>query len=128
MKTKTTHTPGPWKVEIGVYDKDYYIHSENPRNGSLVAQCTTTGDVDGYHEAYANANLIAAAPELLNQLRIATEWLEELADLAHEAAQEDREVGLKADRTLLNALLDTLPKNAGLKTFKAAIAKAEGGK
>lgn len=75
--SKPKHTPGPWAVEskiVGnpsglegtqVVTKDYNY---------LVAQCPTD-PVNGMHvsvaKAEANARLIAAAPELLEALRIA---------------------------------------------------------
>jgi hypothetical protein len=47
------HTPGPWSLEAV---KDYLRHED-------------TGIDTGHPEALANARLIAAAPELMEELR-----------------------------------------------------------
>lgn len=48
------HTPGPWSIDQGV--NDYFIMASN-------------GRVCGYIERKADADLIAAAPEMLTALR-----------------------------------------------------------
>lgn len=56
----SAHTPGPWTGDKPVvYDN----------NGRMVADCRSTlmGDVDAEGD-YANARLIAAAPELVGAL------------------------------------------------------------
>lgn len=58
---KTKHTPGPWEAVIydGAFDQPL-IKSDH------VVICRVHGMEDRQHEA--NAKLIAAAPELLDQL------------------------------------------------------------
>ena len=84
------HTPGPWEV-TNVYPKrePYYIAEGK---GNAIA-CT----MGGSRQDQANANLIAAAPELLEALRLAE------ATLAANLSQSD-----------------ALPE------IRAALAKAEG--
>ena len=77
----STHTPGPW-VASPFGDCAYEIVNEV---GTAIAE------VDGAHEdsarIEANANLIAAAPELLAALRSARSWVAQYAELrGHEAA------------------------------------------
>lgn len=55
MKTQTKHTPGPWEVNIG-----YGINIQYKDKVTIRA----------LPETEANARLIAAAPELLAQLKI----------------------------------------------------------
>lgn len=69
------HTPGPW--EIGDASK-----GESPRMvycddslGSRVADCSTAGHGIPTAAEIANARLIAAAPEMLEALKLAQQWL-----------------------------------------------------
>lgn len=56
----TAHTPGPWKVVL----KDTpYDHPIMDGQGNIIARVSS-----GYPESSADANLIAAAPELLAAL------------------------------------------------------------
>ena len=55
------HTPGPWTVN---YKKFSEVRAEN---GALVAECKK---LTGLVNLQANARLVAAAPELLEALRI----------------------------------------------------------
>ena len=72
------HTPGPWKYvkSIGVYAGDKW---EIVSFGS----CST-------EEGHANAQLIAAAPELLAALEVAVEYFDrnEIDCIAHDDAKE----------------------------------------
>ncbi len=67
-ETKSTHTPGPW-----------VIHDEKMLDGRLVVSTEAVNDIitiigDIYNpDAEANARLIAAAPELLEAVRIILE-------------------------------------------------------
>jgi len=102
--TTPSHTPGPWKV-AGRYGK--YSDEITDANGQAIAWVFTrkadpqivTGVLDS-PEGQANASLIAAAPELL-------EALEQAADYLAEFFEEGRE-------------------HRVIKLADAAIAKAEG--
>lgn len=59
MKTKVTHTPGPWEAEP--YD-------QNPSVFAIKSSNDYENVVDAIHNE-ANAFLIAAAPELLEALQ-----------------------------------------------------------
>lgn len=72
----TQHTPGPWKIEGAFNGPDFTIRSTDnkviavvpfPHAGIVEAQNPT--------EATANADLIAAAPELLEALKEAQKLL-----------------------------------------------------
>lgn len=56
-----SHTPGPWSVQRQPRGVAFFIGSE----GEPIAQ----------HVTESNANLIAAAPDLLNALREFLDWL-----------------------------------------------------
>lgn len=62
----TQHTPGPWTRKRAIPDDDT-ISRLVFAGDDLIA---TVHDLDGAgHEAFANARLISAAPELLEALR-----------------------------------------------------------
>lgn len=64
---KTTHTPGPWA--IGTFNDIYAT-----RTDSRLA--TVIGAREGNQDALANAHLIAAAPQLLRELKSAIFYIE----------------------------------------------------
>ena len=59
---KTLYTPGPWKMEIYLNEKDTKLppHIIGLRDNHQVADCCGADEMD-----LANGQLIAAAPELL---------------------------------------------------------------
>lgn len=91
MNEKTKHTPGPWRYRLRGSGKGCDVLAGEGRQVEVVAY-----DVHG-RTAEADAALIAAAPDLLDALRLAEEWL----------------VSVGADGSPLTAV-------------RAAIAKAEG--
>jgi len=93
MTIMKTHTPGPWQlVQDQITDGDL----------RQVAECYYREDmVDG--EAEANMALIAAAPDLLAELKGAVEWMEQYENETMDAWTRER-----------------------LTHSRAAIAKAEG--
>jgi hypothetical protein len=66
MKREKKFTPGPWVAEIDI-DKDNRVTSENIDDGSATV-CFMNGHWVRDTREIANANLIAAAPELLKEL------------------------------------------------------------
>lgn len=118
MKNKIEHTPGPWWAEIpkeGFYQgwglifskgkakKDRTEYRPAPIVTYLMPCC-------GNMEDAANAQLIAAAPELLAAL-------DKAADLLYASADKDREPG-SYGRDCYDAM----------EAARAAIAKAKGEK
>jgi len=86
MSEKHTHTQGPWAIEdctpgestglrFTIYSKDNYI-------------ARTT---DGWKEAQANARLIAAAPELLEQCKLFEKCLTYLINSGDSGADLERD-------------------------------------
>ena len=68
---KTQHTPGPWTHKATAsLGPQYAVYGESDRTGRDVAVVYNNGN-----EAEANARLIAAAPELLEALEKAADWL-----------------------------------------------------
>lgn len=78
------HTPGPWKLAEAVkgrYTKTNLRRIRSEREGTEHgAVCEVYGIKDGT-EANANARLIAAAPEMLEALRVAEESVGDLKAL-----------------------------------------------
>ena len=78
---KTTHTPGPWRIaphnETEIQGKD---------GGLWVLRATAWGGTP--EEIYANANLVASAPDLLSACKAAQEWIDDAcnddSDTQHE--------------------------------------------
>ena len=67
------HTPGPWAVNrlITSGNQSLGFHITAPRDGSVSPVCV--GEDTGYGEIDANARLIAAAPDLLEALKVIVE-------------------------------------------------------
>ena len=59
------HTPGPWRT-FNV--ADVFPDDGDTEGGRQIADCAV-GELIGFHEAAANARLIAAAPDLLEALK-----------------------------------------------------------
>lgn len=79
MKTKTqeTHTPAPWKIGYANQTRlGYWTQSVKGPNGHPIHPARANGNTQQVAEA--NARLIAAAPELLEQLKRAVECLHDL--------------------------------------------------
>lgn len=70
------HTPGPWEIrggkfvptQMAVGSKMYVIQTADEHNDNVGFACSWLDDPDTLKEARANANLIAAAPDLLEAL------------------------------------------------------------
>lgn len=66
----TKHTPAPWTVNPKA--------KRNVRHGNLtIANCSSSQDGSREEEEIANAKLIAAAPELLEALKIVRNYFGE---------------------------------------------------
>lgn len=75
MKPLSKHTPGPWQVS-GVRQRgiDHWqsLHMVGPDGGSIAGVLYTDRTTELHVESLANARLIAAAPKLLQALKIIT--------------------------------------------------------
>jgi len=101
------HTPGPWDLWV---DKEgaFTIRAE-PEDGMVIAK-RNVGTNDPA-EGIANAHLIAAAPELLEALKSARQFIVNGTEYGYIRMP---------DKDCPDSAHDTLPK------IQAAIAKAEG--
>ena len=96
---QSTHTPGPWKVELGSYDP----HTDR-YPPVVTAECRDVCTVeDTYDDGEANARLIAAAPDLLavcERLRRAIAWshTEDRMDDAEQLAMIDAAIATAEGR------------------------------
>ncbi|SPU49868.1 hypothetical protein [Bordetella trematum] len=99
----TKHTPGPWAVRY-----DYVVQAPSFDDGRLVPVAQPYGVNSDGTDLFANARLIAAAPELLDACMAMIEW-------------DDREQDHAVDFNARMALCHTAFNKA-----RAAIAKATG--
>jgi len=88
MTPTTTHTPGPWTMTddfIAIYDND----------GRCIADMGSEASPEiGVEETLANAQLIVAAPALLEALKGALDALEEAGEYPHTARLARRAITL----------------------------------
>jgi len=68
---KTTHTPGPWSLEVDAVISDA---TEAHICTVLGGEGTRFIDDEDNQECLANARLIAAAPDLLDALKEVQDW------------------------------------------------------
>ncbi|MDW9880509.1 hypothetical protein GOA90_25320 [Sinorhizobium meliloti] len=108
------HTPGPWRAELSPYRRTLSVVSETTWIcGELLNPSTMP---EG--EAWANARLIAAAPDLLAALKSLGPILEEIHDKWDE--------GMRAGKLIVALRDPKLNYRADITAIHAAIAKAEG--
>ena len=107
-----SHTPGPWKIQ-----EESFIDYITLDNGTPVAGVyqTPTGACGDHSEQHANANLMAAAPETLEQRNELLAALELLIDA------EDR-----PGRPGSSALVTPAKRKLRFANARAVIAKAKG--
>ena len=111
-----THTPGPWEMGRHATPEScpqFGVYAENG-NGRDLAHVVSAGTTR-HAETEANARLIAAAPEMLQALKNAREWLDELAGLVQSGTFDAAEDWAGANAVSVDS------------TLAEAIAKAEGG-
>ena len=81
-----TFTPGPWQIEDCTPGESTGLRFEVGTKDSVIARTT-----DGWKEARANARLIAAAPELLEQCREFEKCLTHLINSGDSGADLERD-------------------------------------
>jgi hypothetical protein len=114
--TKAKHTPGPWKLSHGGLpgDSGFSIVSNNAEaeNVKVTAECWPCTIVSEEHrqELFANARLIASAPELLEALTSLLAMVEFAID--------------KNDGDIYGQVYSEVDHQAVIANARAAIAKA----
>jgi hypothetical protein len=109
------HTPGPWRLEWWEYKGRPEPVLTVRTDADAVAQVMGLwrDGADDSDERQANARLIAAAPDLIDQLEFARDCLTELAELVENGTFDAAEHWVEA--------------NGGVwESIRAAIAKARG--
>jgi hypothetical protein len=95
------HTPGPWIVKDGqvvdLQDRMIcpVIHGHNIRSEAFGRDSNQLSSVDDGGES--NASLIAAAPDLLAQLKIMVEWAEPYNDATEKNLDDANDAIAKAE-------------------------------
>ena len=79
--TQFKGTPGPWEIKPEEVDRPYIRIRGTRLGGRFKVANVLSPNYDGVHhreadETRANAQLIAAAPELLEALQMALEWID----------------------------------------------------
>lgn len=69
-------SPAPWTVAVEDR-RDYRLFSVEADNGAGITDFDCCPEQFDHHEGFANASLIAAAPDLYEALRL---WVEELCE------------------------------------------------
>jgi hypothetical protein len=113
--SEANHTPGPFKVESTINDEYWAIRADDGSAEPIIALVKKVGTTDGeiyQDEAEANARMLAAAPDMLAELRQCCVEIEEAANVF--------------DHKGLPSLASVYRKAA--ERITATIAKAEGKK
>ena len=93
-KEKHAHTPGPWHYSEVIRGRDqYYRQIRADFKIAEVHACHSgvAGTKKGRAEDEANARLIAAAPELLEQCKLFEKWLTYLINSGDSGADLERD-------------------------------------
>jgi len=105
------HTPGPWYFD----EDDRAVGPVANRSIGVCSIMLADGDAARYHfgeQSIANANLIAAAPDLL-------EALEKMVEYAHQYSSRERTQAAAME-------IDETPISNDVSEARAAIARAKG--
>ena len=99
MKTKTTHTPGPWNLcSDSMYSSKCLRGVQHSKKAAIHSSAEGRPTVASHVANWSDATLITAAPELLRHAAIAAEILR---GLTIDAA--DREVLKNLDHAIAKA-------------------------
>lgn len=111
MKTKQTHTPGPWFASEGpvIYPfRELQIHGSSRDDGLKTASVPYLhGSRESFENAKSIARLIAAAPELLAGLKEAIERMESAM------LEDDPQAAAQIEWTSLDNLREIVAKAEG---------------
>ena len=116
-ETKQTITPGPWKVD-GDRDQDFGLCIVQESTGGVICQIEST---PGYGKAdELNAQLIAAAPEMLTALNAANSAFNALVNKHNEMLPEVRDAWTQVGLAIAEA-----ERWASSRAAKSQLAKVE---
>ena len=92
------HTPGPWRIGTAPPNGEQAIGTIR---GMMVAVATTGVGME--KETLANARLIAAAPELLEALKLAANALDKMGDMPYSDASTHAWFSLDCENIVENS-------------------------
>ena len=100
------HTPGPWHLSAGTYSQRWVVDSKSPPTGkqNLIAMLQSHWEGNKNDTMDANANLIAAAPQMLEALEELVELKDRRHSLPVEIYQESREKAWNKCRAAIAAV------------------------
>ena len=101
MEQKTKHTPGPWHL-IRDYEKEQNLSPYEPNKVRYMGvQMNNAGGfiINKNANPHANSCLIAAAPDMLEALQAAAEFLDWVVDNVNKMAHAHEELGQNLEET-----------------------------
>lgn len=118
--TKFKHTPGPWEISP---DNNWETGINTPSDSHFIQ--VTNSDMEGFDEMYANAKLIAAAPDMLDELMIERRVKDLMTDACKWLSKHHNNLpaGHSVEAWIENVMLSV---NARSKQLDNVIAKATG--
>ena len=100
------HTPGPWKFGLGCPSAGFILYGSD---GFVIARREVEETTDRNEEMVANARLIAAAPELYEELREILDYAREVyAQFGGDDEKRGRAPRIREDIVRVEALLKRL--------------------
>ena len=87
------HTPGPWRVDIYRYDRQWRVYEDHPNSGAPIVNAF-------FHfgeEQEANAHVIAVAPDMMDVLKRAYHVFEGDTDRKRDLLNTIGEIIAKAE-------------------------------
>ena len=101
MAQTAQHTPGPWNTDGQIVDSNFSVYDDCGTNIALVEAWDGDNDEGIMGEAFANARLIAAAPDLVKALEkgmasLKPEFDKYDAEKWHDAEARDAYIAMRA--------------------------------
>jgi len=104
MSATTKHTPGPWKLEDGPLGRYIYADSYVGPVACMYSRLDLPGHCPEVAEQRnANAQIVVTAPDLLDVLRLAFEYLDNIPETAAGGDDEAVRIARAAKKVIAQA-------------------------